>query len=168
VGGQDGEPVTGGSTGPGAIEITPGPPGFLAALAVAVIATALIASRAASSGLSSGPDDPIPPLVVAAVTVVLALILSWRCLTQRALLDVDALRCRNTLVTFEVPWDKVERLDIVHRVGIVVIDVRILGLRRRHRVGAATRFSGAEAEAMLDMLRAHPVAAALLHDPSVD
>ena len=160
--------MTAGPTPPGAIEISPGPPAFLAALAAPVVAVALIASRAASSGLSSGPDDPIPPLVVAVVTIVVALVLSWRCLTQRASLDIDVLRCRNALVNFEIPWEQVERLDIVHRLGIVVIDVRILRLRRRHRIGAATRLAGAEAEAMLDMLRAHPVAASLLHDPSLD
>src|SRR4029077_13401191 len=144
------------------------PPAFLAALAAPVVAVALIASRAASSGLSAGPDDPIPPMVVAVVTIVVALILSWRCLTQRASLDIDVLRCRNALVSFEVPWEQVDRLDIVHRLGIVLIDVRILRLRRRHRIGAATRLTGAEAEAMLDMLRAHPVAGSLLHDPSLD
>ena len=160
--------MTAGPTRPGPIEISPGPPAFLAALAAPVVAVALIASRAASSGLSSGPDDPIPPLVVAGITIVVALVLSWRCLTQRASLDIDVLRCRNALVNFEIPWEQVERLDIVHRLGIVVIDVRILRFRRRHRIGAATRLAGAEAEAMLDMLRAHPVAASLLHDPSLD
>jgi hypothetical protein len=160
--------MTAGPTRPGAIEIGPGPPAFLAALGAPVVAVALIASRAASSGLSAGPDDPIPPMLVAVLTVVVALVLSWRCLTQRASLDIDVLRCRNALVTFEIPWEQVERLDIVHRLGIVVIDVRIMRFRRRHRIGAATRLSGAEAEAMLDMLRAHPVAASLLHDPGLD
>jgi hypothetical protein len=127
-------------------------------------AIALIWFRTSQSGLASGPDDPVPPILIAAVTLVAALVLAWRALTQRAVLDDDGLHSRNLSVSYHVAWDRIERLDVVHRPGLQIIEVRILGLRRRHRLGAATRVPGDEAHAVLDALRAHPNAAALLED----
>jgi hypothetical protein len=167
VGGPDGEPVNGGQREP-SIEITPGVPAWLLALAAPAGAIGLIWYRAAGSGLSAGPDDPIPPVIVAIVTVVVALVVSWRSLSQRARLSPTSLVCRNVLVTYDVPWEAVEALDVVHRPGLVVIDVRIRGLRRRHRLGAATRAPGGDADAVLDLVSAHPVAAGLLRDPERD
>ena len=151
-----------------AIEIGPGPPGYALAVAAPVVAIALVAYRASTSGLWSGPDDPVPPLLIAVITIGVGLAIGWRSLTQRARLGWDHLRCRNALVTFEVAWDDIERLDVVHRPWVVIVEVRIRGLRRRHRIGAATRLVGHEADAVLDMLRAHPVAASLMHDERFD
>ena len=131
------------------------------------MAVALIAYRAAGSGLSAGPDDPVSPLVVAAFTLVGALVVSFRALTQDASLGETSLRCRNVLSNFEVEWARVESLEVRRRLGLVIVEVRIRGLRRRHRLGAATRFAGHESEAVLDVLRAHPSAGMLLiEDPA--
>jgi hypothetical protein len=53
---------------------------------------------------------------------------------------------------------------VLRRWGLVVVDVRVRGMRRRLRLGAATRFGGDEADLVLDVLRAHPAAGALLSD----
>ncbi len=147
------------------VELAPGPPAWAAAVAAPVGALALVSFRLWTSGLASGPEDPVPPAVLAVVTMVLALVLSWRALTQRAVLDDRGLACRNLMVGFEVDWDRVEELVVVRRPGVVIVELRVRNLRRRHRVGAATRFAGPEAEAALDVLRAHPGARSLLVEP---
>lgn len=141
-----------------------GTPGLAVALAAPLVAVGLVAARASTSGLASTADDPAPPLLLAAVTVALALVVSYRALTQRAELSGDRLACRNLLVTFEVPWDRVERLERRQRGGVVTVDVVVRNLRRPHRVGAATRFAGDGAQVVVDLLRAHPAAGALLVD----
>lgn len=148
------------------VELAPGPPAWAAAVAAPVVALALVAFRLWTSGLRSGPDDPVPPTLLAVFTVGLALVLSWRALTQRAVLDDAGLACRNLVVSFEVDWDRVEELAVVRRPGVVLVEIRILHLRRRHRLGAATRFPGPEAEAVLDVLRAHPAARERLVEPA--
>jgi len=155
----------GGRSGP-AVELHGGPPAWALAAAVPLVAIGLIWFRTSQSGLSSGPDDPVPPVLVAGLTVLAAVALAWRSLTQSAVLDRHGLHCRNLSVSFHVEWDRVERLDVVHRAGLQFVEVRVQGLRRRHRLGAATRFHGEEAEAVLDALRADPHAAVLLRDAS--
>jgi hypothetical protein len=152
-------------TPPGpAVVLHPGPPAWALAALLPSAAIALIWFRTAQSGLSAGPDDPAPPLLIAAITLIAALVLGWRALTQRAVLDDSGLHSRNLTVTYHLEWERIERLDIVHRPGLQIIEVRIHGLRRRHRLGAATRVAGDEADVVLDAVRAHPVAAKLLED----
>lgn len=155
--------VPGEVPGPSVV-IHPGPPAWVLAAVLPLGAIALIWFRTSQSGLRAGPDDPAPPLVIAAITLLAVLVLAWRALTQRAELDEDGLHVRNLSVTFHLEWERVERLDIVHRPGLQIIEVRMVGIRRRHRLGPATRFQGDEAHTMLDALRAHPVAASLLED----
>ena len=155
--------VRGSMPGP-VVVIHPGPPAWTLAVVLPLGAIALIWFRTSRSGLSSGPDDPAPPVLIAVITLLAFLVLAWRAFTQRLELDQDGLHVRNLSVTFHLEWDRVERLDIVHRPGLQIIELRMPGTRRRHRLGAATRFRGDEAHAVLDALRAHPDAAALLED----
>ena len=147
-----------------AVVLHAGPPAWLLAAVLPLGAIALIWFRTSRSGLSAGPDDPVPPVVVAVLTLVAALVLSWRALTQHAVLDGTGLHSRNLTVTYRLEWEKVERLDVVERPGLQIIEVRMHGMRRRHRLGAATRLGGDEAHAVLDALRAHHVARELLRD----
>jgi len=101
---------------------------------------------------------------MAALTMIAVVLLAWRSLTQRAALDEDGLHCRNLTMSYHLEWERIERLQLVHRGGLQIIEVRVRGLRRHSRLGAATRFSGDEAEAVLDSIRAHPQACALLED----
>ena len=144
--------------------LRPGPPAWATAVAAPLVAVALVAFRALGPGLARTPDDPVPPWVLAVLTVVVGLGLTWRALTQRAELADDALTCRNLVTTFTVGWDQLDRLEVVRRPGLVVVDIHVRGLRRRHRIGAATRFTGDESDLVLDVLRAHPAAGALLVD----
>jgi hypothetical protein len=144
--------------------VVPGTPALVLAAVTPTGGVALVVLRATTSGLATTPDDPVPPWVVAVATVLAALAIAWRALTQRAELRDDRLVCRNTLSTFEVPWDRVDRLTRRTRAGLVTVDVEVSGLRRRLRLGAATRFAGEGADAVADVLRAHPVAGALLDD----
>ena len=154
--------------GPRPIELRAGPPAFVLALAAPFVGLLLVGYRAMSSGLSSGPDDPLPPWILAVVTVVAGVVIGWRAATQRALLDDEVLRCRNLLVTFELRWETIERLTTTRRFGITVIEIRMRGIHRRHRLGAATRFTGHEADAVRDVLTVHPGAGPLLTDDPVD
>ena len=61
-----------------------------------------------------------------------------------------------------MPWDRIDRIEVVHRLGLVVLDVHLTGVRRRHRIGAATRFAGEESDVVLDLVAAHPAASAKL------
>jgi len=144
--------------------LRPGPPAWATAVVAPLVAAALVAYRAAGPGLARTADDPVPPWVLGVLTVVVGMGLAYRALTQRAVLGDGDLRCRNLVTTFTVGWDQLDRLEVVRRWGLVVVDVHVRGMRRRLRVGAATRFGGEEAEAVLDVLRAHPIAGALLGD----
>jgi hypothetical protein len=140
-----------------------GAPALVAAALIPVVAVMLVAlgwSR------GTGPDDPVGPGLVAAVTLLGAGLLSWRAATQRARLDPDDLWCRNLTVGFAVEWDRVEALRVLRRAPLVVVEVRVADLRRSHRVGAATRFV-ADADGVSEVLatlRAHPRAAAVLEE----
>jgi len=125
----------------------------------------LVVARALTTGLSSGPDDPASPWIVALVTVAVGCWLGWRAPRQRAELRTDELWCRNIATTFSLEWDRVESLVVSQRGPLTVIDIRARGLRRRLRVGAATRPTGDGAAVVLDMIRSHPVAGTLLLDP---
>ena len=144
------------------IVVRPGTPARLLSILVPVAAIALVVLRAATTGLSSGPDDPASPWIVEVVTVALGFWLGWRATRQVAELRPDELRCRNVAASYAVDWDRVESLVVLRRGPVTVLDLRVRGLRRRLRVGAATRISAEEAEAVLDMFRAHPVAGGLL------
>lgn len=104
---------------------------------------------------------------MAVLTMMAVVLLSWRSLTQRAALDEHGLHCRNLTMSYHLEWERIERLQLVHRGGLQIVEVRVRGLRRYNRLGAATRFSGEEAEAVLDSLRAHPQACALLEVPQI-
>jgi hypothetical protein len=151
-------------TAPGVIGVRPGAPARVLAALSPVVAVALVASRAARDGLSAGPDDPVSPWLVAAATVVAGCWLGWRALTQWAELRPHDLRCRNLVTSFAVDWDRVESLAVLRRGPVVAVDVRIRSHRRRLRIGAATRFAGPDADAALDMVRAHPEARRRLLD----
>jgi hypothetical protein len=146
------------------VELRAGTPARVLAAAAPVLAVALLGWRAAADGFARTPDDPVAPWVLVGPTLLGAAWVSWRALTQAARLDEGGLRCRNLSVTVGADWSDVERLEVVRRWGLLVIEVRFRGHRRRHRLGAATRFAARDAEAVLDLLRAHPVAAGLLAD----
>ena len=139
-----------------------GPPAWITAVAAPIVALALIANRLGGDGMRQQVGEPLPPWVVAVGTVVLAAILSWRAATTRAELGATTLGCRNLLVGFEVDWADVEELRVRRRAGLVVVDVGVRNLRRTHRLGAATRFGGADADEVLRLLAAHPGAGPLL------
>ncbi len=146
------------------IEIRPGAPARALSVAAPVVAIGLVAWRAARDGLASGPDDPASPWIIAIVTIVFGCWLGWRALRQWTELRPHDLRCRNLVTSFAVDWDRVESLVVLRRGPVTAVDVRIRGHRRRLRVGAATRFGGHSADAVLDMFRAHPEARRLLLD----
>jgi len=138
-----------------------GLPSWLLAGAAPVVALALLGQRLAADGFRRQQGEPASPWLVAALTVVLAAFVTWRALTQRAEVHRDRVRCQNLLVTFEVDWADVERLEVVHRLGLAVVEIHVRNLRRRHRLGAATRFVGTESEELLGLLGSVPAAGAL-------
>jgi hypothetical protein len=146
----------------GSLDLRPGPPAWALAVLAPLVAAALLLYRAAGPGFARTADDPVSPWWVVGPTLVLAVWVSWRAVTQSATLDDEALRCRNLSSTFEVGWPDVEELEVVRRPGLVLVEIRFRTVRRSHRLGAATRFAGEEAEAVLDVIRAHPVAGGLL------
>ena len=139
-----------------------GPPSVALAAVLPLAALALIWRGATTSGLSSTESDLISPWLIAALTLLAGLVLGWRAFTQRAELSADGLRCRNLTTSFVTPWDRVDRIEVVHRLGLVVLDVHLTGVRRRHRIGAATRFAGEEADVVRDLVAAHPDASSKL------
>ncbi len=150
----------------GVIDIGPGAPARVVAVAAPLVAIGLVAWRAARDGLASGPDDPVSPWIIAVLTIAAGCWLGWRAQRQWAELRPHELRCRNLVTSFAVDWDRVESLVVLRRGPVVAVDIRMRGHRRRLRIGAATRFSGDAADAVLDMLRAHPDARRLLLDDS--
>jgi hypothetical protein len=149
---------------PGPIILHPGPPSWVVTVVAPVVAIGLVAARAATSGLSATSDDPVSPWIIAVLTIVVGVWLSYRSTSQRAELRDTGLVCRNLMTTFDVDWDRVEDLEVVRRGPLVVVEIRVRSLRRRLRLGAASRFAGDGADVVLDMIRAHPVAGALLVD----
>lgn len=147
------------------IVLNPAAPARVVAAVAPLAAIGLVAFRALGAGLASGPDDPASPWLVAVVTIALGCWLGWRARTQRAELRPEVLRCRNLTTTFELGWERAEAVVVSRRGPITVFDVRVRGLRRRLRIGAATRLSGSGADVVIDMIRAHPVAGDLLLDP---
>lgn len=152
----------------GVIAIAPGAPARATAVGAPIVAVSLVAWRAMHDGLRAAPDDPVSPWVIAVLTVVVGAWLGWRALTQWTELRRTELCCRNLVSRFAIDWDRVESLVVLRRGPIVAVDVRIHGYRRRLRLGAATRFGGDGADAVLDMFRAHPEARRLLLDPLDD
>ncbi len=151
----------------GTVSIHGGAPSVALAALLPLVSLALIWRGATGSGLSATDADPVSPWLVAAATLVGGLALGWRALTQRAELSSEGLRCRNLTHSFAAPWDRVERIDVVHRLGLVGYEVHLHGLRRRHRIGAATRFAGDEAAVVADLVAAHPAASSKLDlDPT--
>ena len=140
-----------------------GLPSWLLAGAAPVVALALLGQRLAADGFRRQQGEPASPWLVAAVTVVLAAFVTWRALTQRAEVHRDRVRCRNLLVTFEVDWADVERLEVVRRLGLAAVEIHVRNLRRRHRLGAATRFAGPESQELLGLLGSVAAAGVLLH-----
>lgn len=152
-----------------------GLPSWLVAAAAPVVALALLGQRLATDGMRQQEGEPASPWLVAVLTLVLAVFVTWRALTQRAEVHRERVRCQNLLVTFEVDWADVERLEVVRRLGLVVVEVHVRNLRRHHRLGAATRFVGPESDELIGLLGSVPAAGALLdrsdhdrsdHDPS--
>lgn len=144
--------------------IRPGPPGLLLAVLFPLGASGLVVFRAITSGLQATPDDPVPPTVIAVATIFGSLLAGWRSFTQRAELEPGHLRCRNLSASYLVAWDRIERLEVVRRPGLVFWRVHVAGLRRPHRLGPASRFPGPEADAVLDIVRSHPGAGPLIDD----
>lgn len=145
-----------------------GPPSWVLAAAAPVVALALLGQRLAADGFRRQEGEPASPWLVAAVTLVLAAFVTWRALTQRAEVHRDRVRCQNLLVTFEVDWADVERLEVVHRMGLAVVEIHVRNLRRHHRLGAATRFAGPESEALVGLLGSVPAAGVLLRRSDLD
>lgn len=96
------------------------------------------------------------------LTLLVAAVLAWRAVSQRASLSDEGLSCRNLTTSFTVTWDRVDRIEVVRRLGLVVFDVHLTGTRRRHRIGAASRFGGEEAVVVRDLVAALPAASAKL------
>ncbi|MFM7063379.1 MAG: hypothetical protein ACKO04_07790, partial [Actinomycetes bacterium] len=119
-----------------------GLPSWLVAGATPVLVLALLGQRLASDGLRQQEGEPVSPWFVALLTLGLAGFVVVRALSQRTEVHPDRIRCRNLLVTFEVDWADVERLQAVERMGLVVVEVHVRHLRRRHRLDAAIRFAG--------------------------
>jgi len=145
--------------GAGAVVLRAGAPGRLLAVISPLAAIALVSFRFATEGLADGDGDPVPPAVLAVVTVGVGVVLGWRAATQRATFDPVGVRCRNLVVGFSVDWDLIEEVVVHRRGGLQVLDLRFGHLRRRLRVGAATRFVGAEAASVLEHLGRLPSAA---------
>lgn len=147
---------------PGTVTIHGGPPSVVLAALAPLVAIVLIWRGVTTGGMSSTEHDLVSPWIIAVLTLVVGVLLGWRALTQHAELGVEGLRCRNLTTSFTIPWDRVDRIEIVHRLGLVVFDVHLSGVRRRHRIGAATRFAGEEAVVVRDLVAAHPDAASRL------
>ena len=157
-----------GASGDWVVELSSALPGRCLALALPVVAVALVGFRVAAAGLTRTSEDPLSPVVLAAATVIGACVLGWRAWTQRARLDATGLHVRNLTVSFDLAWDQIERLQVERRLGLQVVEIRMLHLRRRHRLGAATRIEGPTADAVLIALGTHPDAGRLLDDSSGD
>ncbi len=143
------------------IRIDPAGPAKLLAAVLPLTAVVLVAVGALRGGMEQSADEPVAPWVVAVITVGGALILAWRALTQMVLLGDDHVVIRNMSSTARLHWSTVEELRFVSRPGLRTVEVLLRGTRRRHRMGAASRWSGHGADEVADQLAAHPVAGEL-------
>lgn len=142
--------------------IDAGAPARATAVAIVAGALVLVGSALTRGGTAAGPDSPISPLWIAGFTLVLAGVLAWRAWTQVAVLDSEGLCSRNLSSTVRLPWSSVEELAVLRGTGVRSIEVRVRGLRRSVRLGAATRLTGEQSEHVQALLSAHPCAGALL------
>lgn len=117
---------------------------------------------AARGGLVASAEDPVPPAAVAALSVLGCIVLGYRALSQRVVLGEHSLRSRNVLVSYGVEWQRVEALVVVHRPGLWTVELDVADLRRRQRLGAASRFDEQSFAEVLEALRSHPSAAGVL------
>lgn len=140
-------------------------PAQLLAVLAPALAVALVMLAARRGGLSGAESDPVAPWVVAVCTVLGASFLSWRALRQVATLCADGVASRNVAGSFRASWNQVEEIRVLHRGPLVLVELRLSGLQRWSRLGAATRFAGHDAEEMVDALSAHPEVAARLVTP---
>lgn len=149
------------------LHVEPGAPARVLAVALPLGSIALVAVGAARGAMERSAGEPVPPWFVAVLTVAGGLALGWRAWTQRATLDDDGIVSRNLTSTVRVPWSTVEALQCVHRPGVVIVEIRLLGTRRRLRLGPATRWPGDEAEEMIRTLESHQRAGAFVvrHEP---
>lgn len=143
------------------LQIDAGLPARLTAAAIPLVAVVLVASAAARGAMTTGPDSPVSPWIVAVLTLAGAVLLSWRASRQVAVLDDDGLWCRNLGSTLRLDWSMVQELRQVRRPGVVAVELHLVGSRRRVRLGAATRPAGAAADEVAAALAAHPRAGAL-------
>lgn len=146
------------------VHLAAGLPARLLAAVIPLAALVLVLVGLARGGLTTAPDEPVPPAAVAVLTLLAAIVLSYRSLNQCAELAPDRLVCRNLLVSFAVEWERVDALVVVRRPGVRFVELHVSDLRRRHRVGAATRFGSEHGDDVLGVLRSHPRAAAVLVD----
>lgn len=144
------------------LHLEPGSPARATAVALPVAAVVLVAVGASRGALGADAQSPLPPWVVAVLTVMGAAALGWRALTQHATLDDELLVCRNLTSTLRLHWSTVEELRSVRRANLVVVEIHLHGVRRRLRLGAATRPAGPASDEVLALLAAHPRAGALL------
>lgn len=144
------------------LRIGPGAPARWAAAAIPLAACALVTFGASRGAMEPGVDSPVSPWVVAVLTIVGSIVLSWRSLTQEAILDDEELVCRNLTSTVRLHWSAIEELRCMHRSSLLLVEIHLRGSRRRLRIGAATRPLGADADAVVALLAAHRRAGALL------
>ncbi len=144
------------------VRILPGAPARILAGAAPVLAIAMMVLAARRGGFDQGPEDPVPPWSIAAVTLLGAFVLSWRALTQHAELDATGLRSRNLLSAVVLDWEQVVELRTVRRPGLVAVEIVIAGVRRRSRLGAATRLDDRTAAQVLELMDRSPEARARL------
>lgn len=132
-----------------------GAPARLTALASVVGSVVLVGTAAARGGLA-GEGELISPWIIAAATFLGAAWLAWRALTQVVELDADGATVRNLSSTFRVEWRQIEAVTFRRRMGLVGIELDVVGLRRKLTLGAATRFAGEEADHVAGVLAGHP------------
>jgi hypothetical protein len=137
-------------------------PAQLLAVLAPALAGALVVFAARRGGLSGAESEPVAPWVVAVCTVMGASWLSLRSLRQVAALGPDGVAGRNVAGSFRASWSQVEEIRVLHRGPLVLVELRLSGLQRWTRLGAATRFAGHDAEEMEQALSAHPEVAARL------
>ena len=142
--------------------LLPAAPARVLAAVIPLAAVVLVTLGAARGAMDSGPDSPLSPWIIAVLTLAGAVALSWRALTQRAVLDDEGIVSRNLTSTVRLHWSTVEELRCVARPGVVLVEIHLRGTRRRLQLGAATRWAGHDADAVAAMLAAHPRAGALL------
>jgi hypothetical protein len=144
------------------LRIEPGGPARVLAVLLPIGAILLVAVGSARGAMARTAEDPLPPWFVAVLTVAGAAVLGRRAWTQRATLDRDGIVSRNLTSTVRLPWSTVESLHCLHRTGVLIVEIRLAGTRRRLRLGPATRWWGPEAERMIRDLESHPCAGALV------